>query len=111
MTLGVALVVGPWFIGKEVIQTVGHNLAMMHRSSGFSAELSAASAAVVMIASMAGLPVSSTHSLIAAVLGVGMVNRSTNWGLMKPIGMAWVITLAAAGIFSAAAFMTLSNIV
>ena len=80
----------------------------MHPSSGFSAELSAA--AVVMIASKAGLPVSGTHIPIGAVLGVGMVNRSTNWGLMKPIGMAWVITLPAAGIFSAVAFMTLSNI-
>ncbi|WP_410131449.1 inorganic phosphate transporter, partial [Klebsiella pneumoniae] len=43
--------------------------------------------------------VSSTHILIGAVLGVGIVNRAANWNLMKPIGLAWVITLpAAAGI-------------
>lgn len=107
VTFGVALIVGLWFIGKEVIQTVGHNLTKMHPSSGFSAELAAA---VVMLASLLGLPVSSTHILIGAVLGVGMVNHSTSWGLMKPIGMAWIITLPAAGILSAISFMLLINI-
>ncbi|MFP3354196.1 inorganic phosphate transporter, partial [Pseudoalteromonas sp. SIMBA_153] len=42
LTFGVALIVGLWFIGKEVIQTVGTNLAKMHPASGFSAELAAA---------------------------------------------------------------------
>lgn len=107
VTFGVALIAGLWFIGKEVIQTVGHNLTKMHPASGFSAELSAA--AVVMAASLLGLPVSSTHILIGAVLGVGMVNHSTNWGLMKPIGMAWVITLPAAGIIAAITFEILSH--
>ena len=83
VTFGVALIVGLWFIGKEVIQTVGHNLTKMHPSSGFSAELAAAS--VVMLASLLGLPVSSTHILIGSVLGVGMVNRSTNWGDRKSV--------------------------
>ncbi|MET0029486.1 MAG: inorganic phosphate transporter [Candidatus Thiodiazotropha sp.] len=108
VTFGVALIAGLWFIGKEVIQTVGHNLTKMHPSSGFSAELAAAS--VVMLASMMGLPVSSTHILIGAVLGVGMVNRSANWDLMKPIGLAWVITLPAAGLLSALTFMVLRNL-
>lgn len=108
VTFGVALIVGLWFIGKEVIQTVGHNLTKMHPASGFSAELAAAG--VVMLASVMGLPVSSTHILIGAVLGVGLVNKSTNWDLMKPIGMAWVITLPAAGALSALTFIMLRNI-
>lgn len=99
LTFGVALVAGLWFIGRRVIATVGTNLTQMHPASGFSAELSAA--AVVMGASILGLPVSSTHILIGAVLGVGMVNHSTNWGLMRPIALAWVITLPAAGILGA----------
>ncbi len=108
LTFGIALIVGLWFIGKEVIQTVGHNLTKMHPASGFSAELSAAG--VVMLASVMGLPVSSTHILIGAVLGVGLVNHNTNWDLMKPIALAWVITLPAAGILSAITFIALSNI-
>ncbi|MBY5982897.1 inorganic phosphate transporter [Halomonas sp. DP8Y7-1] len=108
ITFGVALIVGLWFIGKEVIQTVGHNLTAMHPASGFAAELAAAG--VVMLASIMGLPVSSTHILIGAVLGIGLVNHQTNWQLMKPIGLAWVITLPAAGLISAIAFVTLRTL-
>lgn len=108
ITFGVALIVGLWFIGKEVIKTVGHNLTSMHPASGFSAELAAA--AVVMLASMLGLPVSSTHILIGAVLGIGLVNRQTNWDLMKPIALAWVITLPAAALLSAGFYIMLINI-
>lgn len=108
VTFGVALIVGLWFIGKEVIQTVGTKLAEMHPASGFSAELSAA--AVVMGASSLGLPVSSTHILVGAVLGIGMVNKNTNWALMKPIGLAWVITLPASAIMASIAYVILNSV-
>lgn len=107
LTFGIALIVGLWFIGKEVIATVGTNLAKMHPSSGFTAELAAAS--VVMMASLLGLPVSSTHILVGSVLGIGLVNRNANWAMMKPIGLAWVITLPAASILSAICFLVLSS--
>ena len=108
ITFGIALVAGLWFIGKEVIQTVGYHLTEIHPASGFSAELAAAM--VVMIASLSGLPVSSTHILIGAVLGIGLVNRETNWGLMKPIALAWIVTLPAAGILSAITLIALRAI-
>ena len=108
ITFGIALIVGLWFIGRAVIATVGHNLTALHPASGFSAELSAA--AVVMLASTFGLPVSSTHILIGAVLGIGMVNRQTNWSLMKPITLAWIITLPAAAAISSIAFLLLRSI-
>ena len=98
VAMGVALIAGLWFIGRFVIRTVGSGLTKMHPASGVAAELSAA--AVVMGASVLGLPVSSTHILIGAVLGVGLVNKDANWGLMKPIALAWVITLPAAAIIS-----------
>ena len=74
----------------------------------FAAELAAAT--VVMLASILGLPVSSTHILIGAVLGIGIVNSQTNWGLMKPIAMAWVITIPAAGLMSAGIFLVLNSV-
>ena len=98
VAMGVALIAGLWFIGRFVIRTVGSGLTKMHPASGFAAELSAA--AVVMGASVLGLPVSSTHILIGAVLGVGLVNKDANWGLMKPIALAWVITLPAAAVIA-----------
>lgn len=107
LTFGIALIVGLWFIGKEVIATVGTSLAQMHPASGFTAELSAAS--VVMAASMLGLPVSSTHILVGAVLGIGLVNRNANWKAMKPIALAWVITLPAASLLSVLCFFGLQT--
>lgn len=106
-TFGVALIAGLWFIGKEVIKTVGTNLTSIHPASGFAAELSAA--AVVMAASVLGLPVSSTHILIGAVLGIGLVNKNANWDLMKPIGLAWIITLPSAALISSLAFIVLNK--
>ena len=108
LTFGIALIVGLWFVGKEVIKTVGTSLAEMHPASGFTAELSAAS--VVMGASLMGLPVSSTHILVGAVLGIGLVNRNANWKLMKPIGLAWVITLPAAAVLSVACYLVLQAV-
>jgi len=108
LTFGIALIVGLWFVGKEVIKTVGTSLAEMHPASGFTAELSAAS--VVMGASLMGLPVSSTHILVGAVLGIGLVNRNANWKLMKPIGLAWVITLPAAAVLSVVCYLVLQAV-
>lgn len=108
VTFGVALVSGLWFIGKEVIATVGTNLTEMHPASGFSAELAAAG--VTMGASALGIPVSSTHILIGAVLGIGLVNHQANWDLMKPIALAWVITLPAAAGLSALTYLALSHL-
>ncbi len=108
ITAGVALIAGLWFIGRYVIKTVGSGLTEMHPASGFAAELSAAG--VVMAASVLGLPVSSTHILIGAVLGVGIVNKAANWNLMKPIALAWVITVPAAAAVGAVGVLALRGI-
>ena len=108
LAFGIALVVGLWFIGRAVIKTVGEGLTKMHPASGFAAELSAAG--VVMVASLLGLPVSSTHILIGAVLGVGLVNGAANWRLMRPIGLAWVITLPAAAAIGALGVVVLPRV-
>ncbi|GAA1484319.1 inorganic phosphate transporter [Brachybacterium fresconis] len=102
---GVALVSGLWFVGRRVIATVGTGLTSMHPSSGFAAELAAAG--VVLLASVLGLPVSSTHILIGAVLGVGIVNHAANWKLMRPIFLAWIITLPAAASIGAVVVLVL----
>lgn len=107
-TFGVSLIVGLWFLGKEVIQTVGTRLAEISPVTGFSAELGAS--AVILLATKMGIPVSSTHILIGAVIGIGILNKDANWKLMKPIAMAWVITLPIAAISSAIIFFVLKAI-
>lgn len=105
LTAGVALIVGLWFVGRFVIKTVGSGLTEMHPASGFAAELAAAG--IVMLASVMGLPVSSTHILIGAVLGIGIVNKAANWKLMKPIALAWVITVPVAALLGAGGVLVL----
>lgn len=100
---GVALVAGLWFLGKEVITTVGSKLATIRPTTGFSAELGAS--IVILLATQFGIPVSSTHILIGAILGIGVYNKNANWIMMKPIGLAWIITLPAAGIMAALVFL------
>ncbi|EEU6924833.1 inorganic phosphate transporter [Campylobacter jejuni] len=92
---GVALVVGLWFLGKEVITTVGSKLATIRPTTGFSAELGAS--IVILLATQFGIPVSSTHILIGAILGIGVYNKNANW--------IWIITLPAAGIMAALVFL------
>lgn len=107
-TFGVALVAGLWFIGKEVIETVGTRIAEIFPVTGFAAELGAT--LVILLATVMGIPVSSTHILVGAVIGIGMLNRDANWALMKPIALAWVITLPAAAGMAALFFFALKVI-
>lgn len=104
-TFGVALVAGLWFIGKEVIDTVGSRIAEIFPVTGFAAELGAT--LVILLATVMGIPVSSTHILVGAVIGIGMLNGDANWKLMKPIALAWVITLPAAAAMAALFFFIL----
>lgn len=109
LMFGIALVIGLWFLGKEVIQTVGSKLAEIKPTTGFSAELGAS--IVILLATQLGIPVSSTHILIGAILGIGVFNKDAKWGMMKPIGLAWVITLPVAGILSSIIFVIFVNII
>jgi len=107
-TFGIALIAGLWFIGKEVIDTVGNRITEIFPVTGFSAELGATF--VIMLATVMGIPVSSTHILVGAIIGIGMLNRNANWALMKPIALAWVITLPAAASMAAIFFLLLKII-
>ena len=107
VTFGISLVVGLWFLGKEVITTIGSKLAEILPTTGFSAEL--ASSIVILLATKLGIPVSSTHILIGAVLGIGIVNKNANWKMVRPIILAWLITLPAAAISSAIFYFVLAK--
>jgi PiT family inorganic phosphate transporter len=102
---GVGIVIGLALWGKNVIATVGEGIIQLEPSGGFCAEL--ATAATVLLASRLGLPVSTSHALVGAVVGVGLVNswKSVRWQTLRSIGSAWLVTIPiaaglAAGIFS-----------
>jgi len=90
---GIGIVVGLAVLGKKVIKTIGEGITHLTPSRGFAAELAAAS--TVVIASGTGLPISTTQTLVGAVLGVGMARgiAALNMGVIRNIVVSWVITL------------------
>ncbi len=104
---GVGIVTGLAIWGKQVIETIGEGIIKLEPSSGFAAEL--ATAATILIASSYGLPVSTSHALVGAVVGVGAVKnwRSVNLNTLRSIGLAWIVTIPIATMLSAGLFSML----
>ncbi len=83
--------------GWRIIKTLGHKMVKLHPIDGFAAETSAAT--VITIASSLGIPVSTTHNISAAIMGVGCAKNpnAVKWGVVERIIWAWILTLPAAG--------------
>jgi len=90
---GSGIVAGLIMLGYRVIETVGRNITELTPSRGFAAELAAAT--TVVLASGAGLPISTTHALVGAVLGVGLARgiSAINAGVVGRILISWLVTL------------------
>jgi len=90
---GLGIVAGLALFGHKVIATIGNGITHLTPSRGFAAELAAA--CTVVIASGTGLPISTTQTLVGAVLGVGMARgiAAINLGVVRNIVISWVITL------------------
>jgi len=90
---GIGIVLGLAIFGKRVMATIGQGITHLTPSRGFAAELAAAS--TVVIASGTGLPISTTQTLVGAVLGVGMARgiAALNLGVVRNIVISWVVTL------------------
>ncbi|MFC1776029.1 inorganic phosphate transporter [Pseudomonadota bacterium] len=107
---GIGIVIGLATYGWRVIRTVGHKITELTPSRGFAAELAAAS--TVVIASGTGIPISTTHTLVGAVLGVGMARGigALNLRVVRNIMLSWLITLPAGGILAILFFFLLKAI-
>ncbi|MCL1045483.1 inorganic phosphate transporter [Shewanella electrodiphila] len=106
----VGIVLGLAIFGKRVMQTIGKNITHLTPSRGFAAELAAAS--TVVIASGTGLPISTTQTLVGAVLGVGMARgiAAINIGVVRNIVISWVVTLPAGAALSILFFFTIKGV-
>jgi PiT family inorganic phosphate transporter len=107
---GVGIVVGLATYGYKVIMTVGHQITTMTPTRGFSAEFGAAT--TVLAASRLGLPISTTHTLVGAVIGVGFARglAALNLRVIRNIVTSWIITIPAAGLISVVAFYALRSL-
>ena len=95
---GIVLGLATW--GYRVIMTIGRKITHLTPSRGFAAELAAAT--TVVIASGTGIPVSTTHTLVGAVLGVGLAKgiSALNLGVVGRIILSWLITLPVGAVLS-----------
>jgi PiT family inorganic phosphate transporter len=104
MSLGTAA--GGW----RIIRTMGSKVVKLDPVHGFAAETTAAT--IIFGASTLGMPVSTTHVISSAILGVGSSDRfnAVHWGVARRIGVAWVLTLPASGMVAALAYLVLKPI-
>ena len=97
---GAGIVIGLATYGRHVIATVGEKITQLTPSRGFAAELAAAS--TIVIASGTGLPVSTTHTLVGAVLGVGLARgiEAIDLRVVGRIMVSWLVTVPAGAILA-----------
>ena len=95
-TMGLGTSVG----GEKIIKSVGMDMVKLEKYQGFSADLSSSLCLLVM--TVLGIPVSTTHTKTSAIMGVGAVRRlsAINFGVVKDMMLTWIFTFPGCGIIS-----------
>ena len=96
LTMAAGTSVGGW----RIIKTLGHKMVKLHPINGFAAET--ASATVILAATHLGIPVSTTHNISAAIMGVGAARRlsAIKWTVVEQMVWAWILTIPVAGLLA-----------
>ncbi|MGH2477200.1 MAG: inorganic phosphate transporter, partial [Candidatus Limnocylindrales bacterium] len=105
-----ALSLGTAIGGWRIMRTMGHRVVELEPVHGFAAETTAAS--VLFVTAHLGMPVSTTHVISSAIMGVGSARgpKGVRWGVARRILLAWVITIPAAAIVAALSWSILHTI-
>jgi PiT family inorganic phosphate transporter len=106
LAMGLGTAVGGW----KIVRTLGMRILKLEPVHGFAAETAAA--AVLLATAHIGLPVSTTHTITSAVMGVGVVKRlsAVRWGVTARILYAWIFTLPGTALLAALIYVTLSGL-
>jgi PiT family inorganic phosphate transporter len=99
-----AIALGTMFGGWRIVKTMGQKVAKLRPVDGFCAESSAA--LTLLISTAFGIPVSTTHTITGAIMGVGSLRRlsAVRWGVAGRIVWAWILTIPASAAMSAIAY-------
>jgi PiT family inorganic phosphate transporter len=97
---GLTMAMGTYIGGWRIISTMGKKLVLLKPVNGFAAETTAAT--ILLVTGKLGMPVSTTHSITTAIMGVGSAKRfgAIDWVIVERIIWAWVMTIPAAGIIA-----------
>ncbi len=100
----VAIALGTMFGGWRIVKTMGQKITKLRPVGGFAAETGGA--ITLFLASSLGIPVSTTHTITGAIIGVGSAQRTraVRWGIAGNIVIAWIITMPAAALIAAGAY-------
>jgi inorganic phosphate transporter, PiT family len=107
LTAATAISLGTAAGGWRIIKTMGTKVVKLDPVHGFAAETTAAT--VIFGASQLGMPVSTTHVISSAIMGVGSSDRmkAVRWGVARSIVTAWILTIPASGTAAALAYLVL----
>jgi len=96
-TCAVVMAAGTMAGGWRIIRTLGHKMVKLHPINGVAADT--ASSTVIITASVLGIPVSTTHNVSAAIMGVGSAKRlnAIKWTVVERMVWAWILTIPIAG--------------
>jgi len=102
-----AIALGTLFGGWRIVKTMGYKITKLRPVHGFAAET--AGAATILGASVAGIPVSTTHIICTSIMGVGstMGTSAVKWGVARTIVWAWILTIPISALIGYAAFMAI----
>jgi PiT family inorganic phosphate transporter len=103
-----AIALGTLFGGWRIVKTMGQKITKLKPSQGFCAET--AGGITLLLTAWGGIPVSTTHTITGAIMGVGATKRlsAVRWGLAGNIIMAWIMTIPASAAVGAAAYLIVS---
>ncbi len=104
-----AMGLGTYFGGWRIVHTMGSKITKLKPIGGFCAE--AAGALTLFGTAAAGIPVSTTHTITGAIVGVGSTQRlsAVRWGVAGRIVWAWILTIPASALVAAALFLTIRS--
>jgi inorganic phosphate transporter, PiT family len=107
----IAISLGTLFGGWRIVATMGSRITRLRPVGGFSAETGGALS--ILIATKFGIPVSTTHTITGAIVGVGATHRlsAVRWGVAGRIVWAWVLTIPAAAVMSALSYYVLRALI
>ena len=107
---GAGIVIGLATYGIRVIATVGEKITQLTPSRGFAAELAAAT--TIVIASGTGIPISTTHTLVGAVLGVGLARgiEAIDLRVVSRIFVSWIVTIPVGAVLAIMFFFVFKTV-
>jgi PiT family inorganic phosphate transporter len=100
--IALAMAIGGLLNARKVAETMSNKITVMNHGQGFTANLT--TAILVVLASLSGLPVSTTHVSVGSLFGIGVTTGKANYPMISAIVFSWLVTLPSAAILAATTY-------